>query len=232
MRYLKLQTRRKFGYCIGILILIVIILALISPQTMALHANGPSNIGHENLKCQHCHKEAIGSIRQRLQANVQYLLGRRATAVSFGLKAVSNNECIYCHERPNDRHPVYRFFEPKYKKIQKYIQPQFCVSCHREHTGKRVTSEIIFCKNCHKKLAIKNDPLLTTHKELTHKKDWISCLGCHDYHGNHQMTVNTDYQNKISKLNLEHYFNSAESPYSTLKFYKVAKHKLGKTNEH
>lgn len=219
--------RRKIGYFLGLFVALLVVVILILPQSVTLHATGPGNIGHEKLKCEHCHKEDIGSIRQRLQANIQYLLGGREQAVSFGLKPVSNNECIYCHERPNDRHPVYRFFEPKYQKIQKQIQPQFCVSCHREHTGKRVTSDMVFCKNCHKNLKLKNDPITKTHQEIVENKDWSSCLGCHDYHGNHRMKINTDYQKRIHKETIAQYFNVFASPYSKEKLYQVAPEKIG-----
>jgi len=227
MQRLHLNFRRKIGYFIGIVVVLFIVIILILPQSRKLHANGPSNIGHEKLKCPHCHKEAVGTLRQQLQANLQYLLGNRNFVVSVGLKPVSNNECIYCHERPNDRHPVYRFFEPKYKKIQQRIQPQFCISCHREHSGKRVTSDTVFCKNCHKKLRLKKDPITRSHQQLVKNKDWKSCLGCHDYHGNHRMKVNTQYKNKITNNTIINYFNNSDSPYSKLKFHQVAQTKLG-----
>ncbi|MFV1982859.1 MAG: cytochrome c3 family protein [Thiohalomonadales bacterium] len=226
MQRINLNVRRKTGYSIGVIIVTLVIISLILPQSKILHANGPSNTGHKNLKCRHCHTIEVGTIRQRLQANIQYLFGQRTKAVSFGLKPVSNEQCIFCHDRPNDRHPVYRFFEPKYKKIQKLIQPQFCISCHIEHSGKRVTSKMDFCKNCHSKLKIKKDPVTKTHQKIVLDKDWSSCLGCHDYHGNHRMKVNKIYKNRISKNKLAGYFNSMKSPYSKSKFYKVPANKL------
>lgn len=227
MERITLKTRRKIGYFVGVFVVLLVITGLFLPQSMILHANGPSNIGHEDLKCADCHKEEVGSLRQRLQANVRFILGLRSQAVSFGLKPVINDECVYCHERPNDRHPVYRFFEPKYKKIQVNIQPQFCTSCHLEHTGRRVTSGMVFCQNCHEKLTLKNDPVTKTHQEIILNKDWESCLGCHDYHGNHKMKVNTKFNNKISKNTIQLYFEYRESPYSKEKFYQVQKQKLG-----
>ncbi len=227
MERITLNSRRKIGYFSGAFVLLLLIISLSLPQSMVLHANGPSNIGHEDLKCQHCHKEEVGTIRQRLQANVRFVFGLRNQAVSFGLKPVANDECVFCHERPNDRHPVYRFFEPKYKNIQAAIQPQYCISCHLEHTGRRVTSEMIFCKNCHEKLIVKNDPITKTHQEIIQNKDWESCLGCHDYHGNHKMKVNTNFKNRISKNTIQLYFEFKDSPYSKKKFHQVEKQKLG-----
>jgi len=223
----KLNTRRKWGYLVALLVVVVVISSLVLPQFERLHAHGPSNIGHEKLKCKACHKQQSGTLRQRIQQNVQYLFGFQNNAVAFGLKPVANNNCIYCHERPNDRHPVYRFFEPKYIKIQKTIQPQFCISCHLEHTGKRVTSEMVFCKNCHEQLKIKNDPINRSHQKIVEDELWQSCLGCHDYHGNHKMKVNTKFEQRITRNNILHYFKSDSSPYSKNKFHKVPQDKLG-----
>jgi len=231
MQRLNLQSRRRIGYGLGAIFLVVVVSVLTLPQSIEFHATGPSNIGHEELQCHQCHKGALGTMRQRIQANIQYIFGNRSEAESFGLKPVTNKECIYCHERPNDRHPVYRFFEPKYQKVQQAIEPQYCVSCHREHTGERVTRSMTFCHNCHDELIVKNDSISIRHQELVTKKDWESCLGCHDYHGNHRMTVETEYSNKLSTIEIYKYFDFAESPYSKSKFYQVPKERLGVENE-
>ena len=64
------------------------------------------------------------------------------------------------------------------------------MSCHREHQGVRVTlTEIGYCRHCHEETRLKRDPLDVSHEALIKAKEWDSCLGCHDFHGNHRMTV-------------------------------------------
>ena len=36
--------------------------------------------------------------------------------------------------------PYFDFFEPRFAEAREKIQPQFCLSCHLEHSGKRVTT--------------------------------------------------------------------------------------------
>ena len=169
--------------------------------------------GHEDLKCSSCHKDEQGTLRQQLQAKIQYLLNNRKHSVSLGLKSVQNNECIECHDRPNDRHPVYRFREPKFRAVREKIQANTCVSCHQEHNNTRVSIQPVFCMYCHDELKLKNDPLDVSHHELIEQEKWGSCLTCHDYHGNHDMKVEINMKNSISTSVLKNYFKRGENPY-------------------
>ena len=209
------------GYLTGVIISAVIVLGLLHPANTKLHAHGPMNVGHEKLKCGECHKEATGTLRQQLQANTNYLFGFRDNTVTIGYEKVSNKECLNCHDRKTDTHPVYRFVEPKFAKVRAVIQPQVCTSCHNEHSAMRVTIDNLFCQHCHSKLSIKEDVLSTTHEDLVKQKRWDTCLGCHDYHGNHLMKVNEDIDGMLSDETVQEYFKGAESPYSKNKKYKA-----------
>lgn len=180
--------------------------------------------GHEDLKCSSCHQDEQGSFRQQLQTNVQYLLNNRKHSVSVGLKPVQNNECLKCHERPNDRHPVYRFREPKYRDVREKIEANLCVACHREHNSKRISVQPVFCMHCHDELKLKNDPLDVSHKELIEQEKWESCLTCHDYHGNHDMKIETKMINNISTSALNDYFMRGKNPYAGDIIHKAKKH--------
>jgi len=169
--------------------------------------------GHENLECSSCHHDEQGSFRQQLQANIQYLLNNRKEAVSVGLRPVENNECIRCHERPNDRHPVYRFREPKYLEAKEKIKADKCVACHLEHKSKRMSVAMDFCMHCHDDLKLKEDPVDVSHQQLIKDKNWDSCLGCHDYHGNHDMKTEVKLENAVAVKDLKNYFNRGSHPY-------------------
>lgn len=160
-------------------------------------------------------------MRQQLQANLQYFLGNRDSTVAVGHSPVSNDDCIACHRRPKDNHPVFRFLEPRFSNARRELAPQQCNSCHTEHSGRRVTMEIESCKTCHKKLELKKEPLKVSHKQLIKEKRWKTCLGCHDFHGNHKMKTETDMKKLVSQERIEAYFMGDSSPYSEHKKYKA-----------
>lgn len=215
------RRRHNLGYLIAIIATMSLIIVLFEPQSSQLLTPGPMNTGHASLECESCHRNAKGSLRQQLQANVQYLLSNRAIPADVGYRPVENLDCLFCHSRKNDRHPVFRFYEPRFQKAREAIQPHLCISCHLEHKGVRVTREADFCSNCHDDLEIKKDPLQVSHKQLVQQKQWKSCLGCHDYHGNHIMKTVTDSDLAHSDKTITEYFKSGVSPYSTKKRYKA-----------
>jgi len=211
------------GYITGITVSLTGLFLLVYPENDLFSAPGSMNSGHEGLSCSACHLDAKGSLRQRLQANVQYLLGNRKAAVVLGNKEVGNSDCLACHDRPEDRHPVYRFLEPRYTEVRKNIQVQFCISCHREHTGKRVTQETGFCINCHEELSLRKDPLDIPHHTLINEKRWQSCLGCHDFHGNHIITEKKHLDEAWRESEIVDYFNGGSSPYPDNLHYQALK---------
>ncbi|VAW91368.1 hypothetical protein MNBD_GAMMA21-871 [hydrothermal vent metagenome] len=92
-----------------------------------------------------------------------------------------------------------------------------------EYTGKRVTQTIDICKNCHEELVIKQDPIEISHHQLVKQKRWQACLGCHDFHGNHVMTLPNKLTNLIPNELIESYFSDGNSPYLKQKHHKAKK---------
>jgi hypothetical protein len=207
------SRRRRSGAKIGFALATVTLGFLLAPGQEHLHAPGRMNAGHENLSCESCHRPAPGTTRQQLQANARHLFGLRQHPADFGQKAVDNTDCLACHERPFDRHPVFRFNEPRFVEARKELGPQLCESCHTEHQGARVTAETGYCRTCHADLEMKNDPLDVPHAKLVRDERWDTCLGCHDYHGNHVMKTATRLADRAPASRIEGYFAGRSSPY-------------------
>ena len=219
-----LRKPQHLAYKLGIIVGVLSLSVLLLPRYDTLHVRGPMNSGHDTLKCAPCHQDAPGSFRQQIQANLRYALGLRGRLADFSHQAVSNSNCLACHERPNDRHPVYRFLEPRFLKARKNLSPQRCVSCHAEHTGQRVTlAEIGYCVNCHKKTRLRKDPLDVPHDRLIALKRWESCLGCHDFHGNHIMKTKKTVEGIIPAEKIRAYFQGGASPYGDDRHYQAKK---------
>ena len=207
------RRRQRIGLVVGVLAGALLTLALTRSGAEHFHARGPMNTGHADLKCESCHRPAAGTLRQQLQADARFVLGLRARPADFGRRAVDNAACLACHERPNDRHPVFRFNEPRFAEARRAIAPNRCVSCHLEHQGRRVTRVGTFCVNCHKDLRLKVDPLDVAHADLVAQERWESCLGCHDFHGNHRMTEPRTLAQALPPERVAGYFAGGESPY-------------------
>lgn len=220
------QPRRRqiLGYCLGAFAGAMCVLVLLLPGQEDFHVRGPMNTGHEGCGCESCHKPAAGTLRQQLQANVRYLLGQRETLVPFGHEDVTTEICLKCHERPNDRHPVFRFFEPRFVKARAALGPQLCTSCHLEHARKRVTlDDTGYCVNCHEETKLKKDPLDISHEQLIAADRWQTCLGCHDFHGNHVMKTATKVEQAFPPEKILAYFQGGPSPYPEKRQYKAKK---------
>jgi hypothetical protein len=205
--------RRRTGLLMGVCLAAAALGFFLSPGRQHLTAPGRMNAGHERLECVSCHQKAPGTVRQQLQADARYLLGRREAPADFGLRSVSNDDCLACHERPFDRHPVFRFTEPRFAEVRKTLAPHHCQSCHREHSGARVTVEAGYCAGCHDKLEMKNDPLNIPHVELVRQGRWLTCLGCHDFHGNHVMDTRTRAADGDAARQVQRYLEGGPSPY-------------------
>ena len=213
----------RMGYLSGTVLSILLLYFLFLPETHSLRAPGDFNTGHEDMPCMECHEEAPGSARQQIQANLQYLFGSRNDYVTFNFHTPDNKDCLACHERENDTHNVYRFNEPRFLKVRKIIQPQRCVSCHREHHGVRITADIDYCRHCHEETEIKNDPIEVPHTMLIKAGAWSTCLGCHDFHGNHEMDIPIKMDRLINVEALYTYFKGGPDPYSEKKFVDAKK---------
>lgn len=171
------------------------------------------NVGHADLQCSSCHRPAPGTTRQQLQANARTSIGLRGDYVDFGLQRVTSDRCRSCHDRPDDRHPVHRFLEPRFAEVRAVLSPHECMSCHREHTGRRATVEPDACRHCHAELELQHDPVLPPHADLVGASAWETCLGCHDFHGNHAMEVPTDVRDAIAPADIRRYLAGGASPY-------------------
>lgn len=210
----------KIAYYLGVAIAIVSVALFALPGQQSWRAKGPANTGHQDLSCDSCHKAAAGTIRQQIQANVKYWLGVAERPGDLGYKAVDNAACLVCHERPNDRHPVFRFFEPRFAEARDAIAPQHCTSCHLEHQAKRVTlQDATFCVTCHQDTTLKNDPISVPHEQLISEQRWDSCMGCHDFHGNHVMETAIEIDQLIAPQAITEYFDGGRSPYSDTLHY-------------
>lgn len=216
------RWRQHLAYGFGIGLGGLALLGLVLPFGERLHAKGPMNSGHGELACISCHLKAPGSVRQQLQANMRFLLGQRQASADFGHREVDNAACLSCHERPNDRHPVYRFLEPRFAKVRQTLGPHLCTSCHQEHTGQRVTLvRIDYCAECHKDTRLRKDPLDVPHDRLIALKLWETCLGCHDFHGNHIFKTATVVEQIVPSETIRAYFAGGPSPYGEARRYRA-----------
>jgi hypothetical protein len=218
------RLRQNLGLIIGILMGGLALVVLLAPDQESLHARGPMNSGHEDLLCEYCHQPARGTLRQQIQANARYLTGLRDSPADFGLSAAGNDQCLACHERPNDRHPVFRFYEPRFQEARAAIRPESCISCHLEHRGERITIESLdYCQHCHEDTVLKRDPVDISHEELIASERWNTCLGCHDFHGNHLMEVAQELDDVIPLEQIQIYARGGESPYGNDKYHEPHK---------
>jgi len=209
------MTAKAYGYLVGLCLSVIMIFLLLQQDVDTWHSSGPLNPGHEKLACNECHISSDGTIRQQLQANVQYLLEDRKTESDFVYTKIGNKQCVACHDREDDHHPSYRFNEPKFKEARELIHPELCISCHQEHLAKRVSQfKPTDCQICHKEMHIEEDSITVPHHELIERKDWDTCLGCHDFHGNHDMKIEKTVGRHIKFNRILDYFNTGSSPYS------------------
>jgi hypothetical protein len=213
---MKPERRRQLGLGTGIVLGAAAVASLNARGCETFHARGPMNSGHATLACGDCHREAPGTVRQQLQAaaSATLLSATDAPVVDVGYREVTNTECLACHVRTDDRHPVFRFLEPRFAAARDALHPERCESCHREHAGVRITIvEQTYCRHCHAETALDDDPLDVTHRELVATQRWDSCLGCHDFHGNHAMKAPRRLADRIPAAQTQAYFDGGPSPY-------------------
>jgi hypothetical protein len=213
-RFFAFRFKQRMGYAAGLLLGAVGLWLLLADEHASWHSPGPANSGHEKLACTDCHRQAEGSARQQIQANLKQQMGLRQQAAYFQFTPVTNDACLDCHERPNDQHPVTRFNEPRFAEAREKLHPEQCGSCHAEHQGVRVTQpNIEYCRNCHEEFSLKYNTVSIPHQTLAKQQRWQTCLGCHDFHGNHKMTLPTEVGKAISPDRISEYFKGAQSPY-------------------
>ena len=204
---------KRVAYVLGVAVAAAALAAAVMPQLARFHAKGPANTGHAALACTDCHKEAPGTARQQLQAKVQFWVGGRERDAAFGHERVGNEQCATCHAREQDSHPVHRFLEPRFAEARAKLGAESCVSCHREHTGVRVTMPATACATCHQELDLKREPLDIPHRQLVARQEWQTCLGCHDFHGNHKRTTQTRVDDAYPPSAVRDYLAGGPSPF-------------------
>lgn len=215
-----LRKRQFLGGIIGLVLGVGLFYFFTLESSEKYISLGPMNKGHEALSCYTCHTDAKGNLWQQIQSNSLHMVRAREHGVDFGTQDVTLNNCLECHDRPNDRHPNYRFSEPRFKEAIKHIDATTCITCHSEHHAERVTvPSINYCMNCHQKLVVENDPLDIDHKTLIANEAWFTCIQCHDFHGNHKYKVPTKLKDTIPMKTIQTYFNGGMDPYGTNKKY-------------
>lgn len=219
-RVSPLRQRQFIGGVIGLVIGIAAFYILTLEANEEYISIGPMNLGHQEVSCIACHADAKGNLLEQVQSNISHAVGARNKGVDFGTQDVTLNNCLECHDRPNDRHPNHRFSEPRFKDAIKKIDATTCITCHSEHHGERVTvASINYCMNCHQDLVVENDPLDIDHKTLIEKEEWFTCIQCHDFHGNHRYEVPEKLKDTIPMKVIDHYFKGGEDPYGNDKKY-------------
>lgn len=217
-----LRQRQFLGGIIGLVLGAVLFYVLTLDATEDYVSVGPMNTGHDDLSCFACHADAKGNLLQQIQSNISYAVGARKESVDFGTQDVTLENCLQCHDRPNDRHPTHRFTEPRFKEAVKKVDATTCITCHKEHHGERVSiTPVNYCMNCHQDLEVENDPLDVSHKTLIAKEEWLTCIQCHDFHGNHKYKVAEHLKDTIPMTALQAYFEGGKDPYSDVKKYKA-----------
>lgn len=221
---MKAPTARKVRIAAAFAIVPMLVAAgvvLADPASKAAMSRGPLLVGHENVACEACHAPSPGTTRQQIQAKVHYVVGLRETSVDFGYGAVTSKACLECHDRPNERHPIFRFHEPRFQDAVAKIEATSCLGCHSEHTAHRAFTEATFCQACHEDLVLKADPLEVNHETLIANLEWQSCLGCHDFHGNHRHEAPVMLEEAYAPAAIRQYLRAGPSPYPLPKIYEA-----------
>ena len=205
---------RYVGVAVGVTLGLLLVAVLTFPERNTLVAKGPMNTGHEGLACQDCHIAVQGTKAQQMSSSVYHWLGLRDSAIGFGSEDVESAVCLDCHDRPDDRHPISRFLEPRFEEQRMQIMPHMCITCHREHQGVRVTQTTIgYCTHCHQDTALENDPIFPPHEELVRDGAFNTCLQCHDFHGNHIWDTPVSIDDGVPEHEIWRYFAGGPSPY-------------------
>lgn len=207
------RSVRPLAYRASIAFALFVAVLLLLPSQESWRSSGPIVAGHVGVDCADCHTEASGTMRQQLQANMRALVGMREDGADFAHAAIENADCEACHVNEGDAHPVYRFQEPRFAEVREILGPTQCVSCHAEHTGKRATVSPTMCQHCHEEMDFRDDPVEPTHAELVLDEAWESCMGCHDFHGNHITEVPTNIDDAAAIEAVQAYLDGGSSPY-------------------
>ena len=128
------QTAYRWGLIIAAIAGVVLVL----PGRESWHAAGPPNIGHARIDCSACHTPAPGNFAGQTLRNMLHGVGLVDSGADFIFAPAGKEQCLACHENPDDRHPVTKFLEPEFAAARRSMGVQTCISCHQEHLGVRV----------------------------------------------------------------------------------------------
>ena len=206
------RWRHNLAYAVGVAASACIIVLLFS-RLESLRMPGPLMHGHSELECESCHWPAPGTTRQQLQSIARSAVRLEASSVDLGARRVGTEACVSCHERMDDRHPVFRFAEPRFAKMREALGPLDCTTCHPDHSGRRISAQATVCRHCHGELKMKHDPLDVSHHELVVAKRWKTCLTCHDFHGNHDHQPPLTQAAALPQEIVDRYLHGGDSPY-------------------
>ena len=218
----NLLTRSSFiqhSYLLGSIAILVFICTHWLYNDTPFSTMGNTIRGHEQLHCADCHEESPGTVRQQIQAKIQFWLGNRGD-IAWQHSPINNKTCTDCHDQSDNVHASHLFLESKYEAQRAEFAPEQCVSCHQEHRNNRVNIQsMTFCSECHNDMQLETDslkpPSSPTHDELVQANDWSSCLGCHDYHGNHIRETPIMYSERIPIQDIRTYIHNGNAIYGT-----------------
>jgi hypothetical protein len=212
-RWRQLTPERRKAYGLGIAAAAIAALLLVVPGRESWHAGGPPNVGHERTDCSACHTPAPGNAAGQVFGNLMYAVGLAESAPYFVFEPAGTEQCLACHENPDDRHPIAEFAKPEYETARQEVGVQSCLGCHQQHLGTRVSVTPRVCRYCHEDTVVDDDPVDVPHSDLFAQARWDTCLGCHDFHGNHDRTVPTRMSEVIMEAEIRRYLDGGASPY-------------------
>lgn len=214
-RWKKLIPEQQAAYRWGLIVAAIGAGLLVLPGRESWHAAGPPNVGHTKLECGECHTPAPGNFVGQAFQNMIHAVGLSDSATYFVYEPAGNEQCLECHDNPDNVHPADEYLEPaEFAEARQAIGVQHCGSCHQEHLGVRVSVAQDFCRHCHQEdIDLSDDPLDVPHTTLISDERWGTCLGCHDHHGNHEREVPTMMSQVLTEEQIQQYFDGGESPY-------------------
>jgi hypothetical protein len=210
-----LTPERQTVYGWGLIVALFGGVLLLLPGRESWHAKGPYNVGHRKVACEECHAPSPGNVVGQALGNLMHAVGFTDSASYFIYAPAGNKQCRACHEDPDNRHPVDDFLEPKFADARHAMSVQFCVSCHKQHLGVRVSVTPRVCQHCHEHTALDDDPIDIPHTTLISDQRWGTCLGCHDFHGNHDRDVPELMSERLTEEQIQEYLDGGESPYGS-----------------
>ena len=213
IKWTKLNPEQQAAYRWGLLIAVISGVILLLPASEDWHAAGPHNTGHTDIDCTECHAPATGNFAGQALKNMLHAVGLSDSATPFTYTPAGNDQCLACHDNPDDRHPVAKFMETEFASARETAGVQSCLGCHQQHRGVRVTVHAGVCQNCHQDTAMSDDPVDIPHTTLIRDQRWGTCLGCHDFHGNHDRAAPKRMAELLSEEQIQQYFDGGTSPY-------------------